>query len=431
MLVTINYRLGAFGFLGGNSMEQGDRLQTAVLNAGLHDVREALRWVRRNIMSFGGDPDKVTIWGESAGANAVAAQMLARSGQTEGLFARAIMQSGSQATLPRRKSSDTVPNELFNFFLEASGCSATTSSPLACLRQTDAARLDKANSLAYAKGIVYTPLRDSFFVQESPSLQFGKGLFNHSVPFIHVTNLDEGTQMAAPYAGNLTSDSAFAAVISSTYGPAVNHLLPDILRLWPNFPSLGEPNRPYYWGSSPEDTFYPPGQDGSNSQYKRLSSFLHDALFEAGRRQHLYAAVKDNVPAWSLRFAQPTPEKSPLAKFQDTAPLSVQHASDLPYVFGYTPTAVNMTQQPAALRPFIADDILKRTTATMTAYWINFAARGDPNSPDTPHWPQYGASKATSGTEIILQPEGIKVQPDDHHIEQTHFILQHAIEFGM
>jgi carboxylesterase type B len=79
-------------------MQQADKEKTAVLNAGLHDVRESLRWLHRNVVSFGGDPDSITIWGESAGANAVATQLLANSGKTEGLFARAIMQSGSQST---------------------------------------------------------------------------------------------------------------------------------------------------------------------------------------------------------------------------------------------------------------------------------------------------------------------------------------------
>lgn len=90
----LQYRLGALGFLGGSAMLEGG----GTLNAGLHDQREALRWVRRNIEAFGGDADKVTIWGESAGANSVAAQMLANAGQNDGLFLQAIMQSGSQST---------------------------------------------------------------------------------------------------------------------------------------------------------------------------------------------------------------------------------------------------------------------------------------------------------------------------------------------
>lgn len=79
-------------------MWEADKIKTSVLNAGLHDVRESLRWLRRNIASFGGDPDRVTIWGASSGGMAVASMLLGNKGQTEGLFSRGILQSGSQAT---------------------------------------------------------------------------------------------------------------------------------------------------------------------------------------------------------------------------------------------------------------------------------------------------------------------------------------------
>jgi carboxylesterase type B len=300
---------------------------------------------------------------------------------------------------------------------------------LECLRKADSKSLDRANSLASNEGLLFSPLIDDFFVQESPSSQLHKGHFNQSVPFIHSVNLDEGTQIAASYAnGKLTSDADFAAAIFSVYGKSMQPLVQDILRLYPNIPSLGQPNRPYYWGSSPNDTFYPPGKDGSINQYKRLSSFFHDAIIEAGRRQHLYAAVKVDLPVWSFRFAQPTPEHSPFAKFQSNASLGVQHASDIPFVFGHAPLAGNMSQQPEGLRTFITDDIIKKNTAAMTAYWIHFAARGDPNSLGYPHWPQY---ERVGGKELILQPEGIQIQDDTQHTEQTDFILSHSTDFGM
>lgn len=95
--VSINYRLGALGFLGGLEADAADKAGTAALNAGYWDQRTALKWVQDNIAAFGGDPTKVTLTGQSAGANGVAAQMLANGGQIEGLFRAAIMQSGSQA----------------------------------------------------------------------------------------------------------------------------------------------------------------------------------------------------------------------------------------------------------------------------------------------------------------------------------------------
>lgn len=123
LVVTLNYRLGSLlvqsqrvrvqhygtlthlpsppahsGFLAGPELDTADLTGTASLNPGYWDQRTALRWVQDNIASFGGDPRKVTLAGQSAGANSVAAQMLANGGRTEGLFRAAIFQSGSQAT---------------------------------------------------------------------------------------------------------------------------------------------------------------------------------------------------------------------------------------------------------------------------------------------------------------------------------------------
>lgn len=96
--VSINYRLGAFGFLGGAETDEADADGYAALNAGYWDQRRALHWVRDNIEAWGGDKKRITIFGESAGASSVAAQMLANKGNINGLFRAAIMESGGPAT---------------------------------------------------------------------------------------------------------------------------------------------------------------------------------------------------------------------------------------------------------------------------------------------------------------------------------------------
>lgn len=96
LAVGINYRLAGFGFLAGQ-----DVFNSGNSNAGLHDQRLALRWVQENIAAFGGDPKKVTIWGESAGAISVGFHLIANNGNHEGLFRAAIMQSGSNLGLTR------------------------------------------------------------------------------------------------------------------------------------------------------------------------------------------------------------------------------------------------------------------------------------------------------------------------------------------
>lgn len=91
ILVTVNYRLGALGWLGGAAVAATTQ-DGSQGNFGFQDTREALRWVQRNIATFGGDPKRVTIFGESAGSSLVACHMVSR--RSSGLFSRAIMESG-------------------------------------------------------------------------------------------------------------------------------------------------------------------------------------------------------------------------------------------------------------------------------------------------------------------------------------------------
>lgn len=93
--VSINYRVAAFGFLDSEEVRA-----TGNNNLGLRDQRVAMRWVKENIKAFGGDPDKVTIWGESAGAYSVGAHLVANGGDNEGLFRAAIMESGNAVGPP-------------------------------------------------------------------------------------------------------------------------------------------------------------------------------------------------------------------------------------------------------------------------------------------------------------------------------------------
>lgn len=87
--VSFNYRLGIWGFL-----QNFDILTEGSTNAGLLDQRLALRWIQENIAAFGGDPDRVVVWGESAGAQSIAYQMFSHDGRNDGLYYGAILESG-------------------------------------------------------------------------------------------------------------------------------------------------------------------------------------------------------------------------------------------------------------------------------------------------------------------------------------------------
>lgn len=95
---SCQYRLGAFGFIGGSQIDEASRDGTAVPNAAYYDQREVMHWVQENIRSFGGDPTKVTLVGQSAGAQSIGAHLVANGGDNQGLFRAAILQSATLST---------------------------------------------------------------------------------------------------------------------------------------------------------------------------------------------------------------------------------------------------------------------------------------------------------------------------------------------
>ncbi|PWN86742.1 alpha/beta-hydrolase [Acaromyces ingoldii] len=259
IFVSINYRLGAFGFLGGSTIANAAKEGKAALNAGYYDQREALHWVQRNIASFGGDPKKVTIFGESAGANSVGQQMLAKEGDVQGLFRAAIMQSGNPSVSRRLPPTHPFAQDGYNAFLTGAGCSLETSEPdqLRCLRNASSDALNDANSKAASgKQAAFVPLQDDFFVRGLPSAQFKRGAFP-DIPYIQGDNLDEGTVFALS-TPNVTSDEDFSKTVTSTYGDELEPLLPQILKLWSSSPAKGSPYEPQLFGKSQSDLSRPP-----------------------------------------------------------------------------------------------------------------------------------------------------------------------------
>lgn len=172
VFVGIQYRLGAFGFL--SSAEIG---QNGVLNAGLLDQEYALNWVQQHIGLFGGDPSRVTLSGQSAGAGSVMSLVMARGGALKtALFQNVIVAS---PYLPHQwNSTDLVPTTAFNEFAAQAGCAVNHSSPadgsvLQCLRATDSTVLQEANYNVTVAGHfaqwTFTPTTDGTFLSLPPS----------------------------------------------------------------------------------------------------------------------------------------------------------------------------------------------------------------------------------------------------------------------
>ncbi|KAL4259478.1 Carboxylic ester hydrolase, partial [Pleurotus pulmonarius] len=164
--VIIQYRLGIFGFLSSSQVKAN-----GALNAGLLDQEFALKWVQQHISKFGGDPDRVTIWGESAGAGSVLQHVVARDGMTSPPLFRAAMSSSS--FLPSQHPFDgSVPESIFGQVVSQTGCGAS-SDTLSCLRAANVSILQAANVNVNRAGFfgtfVAVPVVDGEFITQRPT----------------------------------------------------------------------------------------------------------------------------------------------------------------------------------------------------------------------------------------------------------------------
>ncbi|KAJ7149819.1 Alpha/Beta hydrolase protein [Mycena crocata] len=205
--VIIQYRLGVFGFLPGAAVNRD-----GALNAGLLDQDFALRWVNRHISMFGGDPSKVTIWGESAGAGSVLQHIVANNGETKPqLFRGAI---SSSLYLPSQYRFDhRIPEFVFSKVVAATNCT-NFEDTMACLRAIDGTLLGAVNARITDAGFsgtqLFAPVIDGTFITQRPTLSLLEGKVNGKA-LLAVTNEFEGniavnqstTVTAAQYAFEL------------------------------------------------------------------------------------------------------------------------------------------------------------------------------------------------------------------------------------
>jgi para-nitrobenzyl esterase len=336
VVVTINYRLGVLGYLALPALS-AESPHGSSGNYGLLDQIEALRWVRRNITAFGGDPSNVTIFGESAGAMGVV-QMLA-SPLARGLFQKAIAESGGMPTLPELKvATHGLPSA------EGMGeavAKAAGAGDLAALRTMDPAALTKA---AYAAKYQVWSTVDGWVLKRQTVETFDRGEQAH-VPTLAGFNGDEIRALFKP--PTVPDAKTYVAAIRERYGD----LADDYLRL------------------------YPPGDlDGS------VQRAMRDTTFGWGMVRLAANQTAVGAPAYLYVFQHgyPVAGKPDLGAF---------HGIEVPYVFGEIGKPIPPAW-PAA--PDTAVD--RRLQDAMGAYWTNFARTGTPGTWDGVTWPRYGVA---------------------------------------
>ncbi|KAK6065098.1 carboxylesterase [Seiridium cupressi] len=258
--VSINYRLQAFGFIWGTVVQD-----SGVSNLGIKDQRLALHWIQENIAAFGGDPSKVTVWGESAGASSIGWQLLAYGGRDDGLFRAAILESGSPVATLVTNASSWDP--YYDNITAALNCSSTTDS-LACLRQVPIDILSPVLNSSVTSAATWAVVTDGDFVQDSGYNQLEAGQFV-KVPVLQGRNHDEGTMWGVK--GLNTAEDFLTYYGSQGY---------------PDIPEIGIP--PTLKGRPASDSEY--GQ-----QWKRTSALVGDIRQHAPRRyinwRHHFAEV--------------------------------------------------------------------------------------------------------------------------------------------
>ncbi|KJA20548.1 hypothetical protein HYPSUDRAFT_68416 [Hypholoma sublateritium FD-334 SS-4] len=214
VVVVIQYRLGLFGFLAGQDVKDG-----GVLNAGLLDQQFALTWVQQHIESFGGDPGKVTLWGQSAGAGSITLHLLANGGNTQPPLFRAAITS-STFLPPMYLFNEHIPETLYNEVVSQSNCAASGDA-LSCLRQADITVLQAANTnistSAFFGTFAFVPVVDGTFITERPTQLLKSGRFN-AKHLYSVTNTFEGAIWVDPSTANTVQTPEFIAQIFPNLG---------------------------------------------------------------------------------------------------------------------------------------------------------------------------------------------------------------------
>lgn len=364
VVVTLNYRLGALGFLPHASLREADGSSG---NYGLMDQQEALRWVQANIESFAGDPGNVTIFGESAGGHSVLSQMVMEG--REGLFHKAIVQSGAY-------NPDQLPQALAEMMVGAPyaaeiGC-ATETDIAACLREKSVQDILDAQGDSW---FVPTPGAGVGVLQQSITDGLSDGDFEQ-VPVLAGGNLTEGRLfIVLDIAAGKMLVEALNPNAASDYVAAIKATL-DPSGLNPEGLDMDQIAQDYLAATEAEVSPLHP-----HKYHFAFAAMQTDWRF-ACNKQGVIEKLAGHVPTYAYWF---TDENAPgLFPPIEGFPMGATHAFEIQYVLN---TEKTMRDRGAGDEQIVLSE-------AMIDYWTQFAKHGDPNSESGTgtSWPNFATS---------------------------------------
>jgi len=401
--VAMNYRLNMYGF-----MQTPQLLAEGSSNAGLLDQRMALRWIQENIEAFGGDPDRVVVWGESAGAQSIAYQMFSYNGRDDGLYRAAILESGGPTGAQvQNLAYYTSPVENLT---RTVGCWNATDQ-LACLRD-----LSQEALFAAQPSQVWNPMIDGDFLTAYPSQQMAAGDFV-KVPLLTGENTDEGINFrpTTPKPDTaLDLEHAFASWRMYSLSPPTIRRLLD---LYPDNPCTAPPYA--VTNCSRFETTLNRGL-----QWRRGATIGGDMVMISGRRKmcELYSSpVGNSQPVFSYRFDQRLWNRNETDGVQhfDNVAFSFQNISGL---LGTSPeydSHVGLARRVGEAYVRFVNDLDPNPRAGNHSY------SHETNGTDVlPLWPKYDVEEPKN---MVLNASRCYVEDDTYRREGIAFINSPAV----